>query len=124
MWTLEAKTEVAYYRWETAEGKRPDEFTLLRRRGGAISLGGAFLSTLERVMGIRGGCSQPSNTTPSDTQGNIVPTENTRGIQPLAVLMEYIQGTPLADIEASQPYRPQSCNKMYNCRLRKVQDIL
>jgi len=27
-------------------------------------------------------------------------------------------------LDSEQPYRPQSCNKMYNCRLRKVQDIL
>jgi hypothetical protein len=37
---------------------------------------------------------------------NLVPPENTRGIQLLAILMEYIQGTPLTDIEAAKSNTP------------------
>ena len=38
--------------------------------------------------------------------GNVVPRANARGIEPLAILMEYIHGTSLADIEVGKVNLP------------------
>jgi hypothetical protein len=64
-------------------------------------------------MGIRGGSSLSRLTSLQGTvipefygSGNVVLPENTRGIRLLAIIMEYIQGTPLADIEAGKANTP------------------
>ena len=118
LWTLEAETEAAHYRQEIGEGKRPDDFTVDLLYGDEEAepylweehfyrlLKEAWESeadALSRLTSLQG------TVVPKFYgSGNIVPEANTRGIQPFAILMEFIQGTPLADIEVGKVNPPPS----------------
>ena len=133
LWTLEAETNAAHYRQEIAEGKRPDDFTvdllyddeeaepylweehfyrLLKESRESEADAFSRLTSLQGTVVPK-----------SYGLGNIVPPENTRGIQPLAVLMEYIPGTPLADAEVGKMNLPPSIFRPLLDAVKKFKDL-
>ena len=116
LWTLEAETAAADYRQEIAEGKRPDDFSVnllyedeeaepylweehfFRLLKESWESEADALSCLTSLQGT---------VIPKFYgSGNVVPRANARGIEPLAILMEYIHGTSLADIEVGKVNLP------------------
>ena len=116
LWTLEAETTAADYRQEIAEGKRSDDFTVGLLYGDEEAEPYLWedhfyrllkesweseVDALSRLTSLQG------TVIPKFYgSGNVVPPENTRGIEPFAVLMEYIHGTPLVDIEVGKVNLP------------------
>ena len=112
LWTLKAETEAAHYRQEIEEGKRPDDFTVNLLYGDEEAesylweehfyrlLKESWQSeadALNRLLPLQG------TVIPKFYgSGIVIPPANTRGIQPPAILMEYIQGMQLADIEVGK----------------------
>jgi len=112
LWTLKAETEAAHYRQEIAEGKRPDDFTVNLLYGDEEAEPYLWEEHFYRLLKESWESEADALNRLSPLQGTVIPKfygpgivipqANTRGIQPLAVLMEYIQGTPLADIEVGK----------------------
>ena len=107
-WSLDAETAAAQYREEVALGKRPDDFTDLlyeKEEAEPYLLEEHFyrflkesyeseVGALGRLKGFQGKVVPKVYGT-----GSVIPPPNTRAIQPLGVLLEYIPGTPLSDLK-------------------------
>jgi len=116
LWTLEAETKAAHYRQDIAEGKRPDDFTkdLLNEDEEAEpyiweehfyrllkECWKSEADALSRLSQLQG-----TSIPKFYESGIVIPSVNTRAIEPFAILMEYIQGTSLADIEVGEVNLP------------------
>jgi serine/threonine protein kinase len=116
LWILEAETEAAHYRQEILEGKRPDDFTVDLLYGDEEGEPYLWEEHFYRLLKDSWESEADAFSRLTSLQGtvipkfygsgNVVPPENTRGIQPLAILMEYVHGTPLANIEAGKVNMP------------------
>jgi serine/threonine protein kinase len=112
VWTLEAEILAARHRQEIVDGKLTDEFTVDLLYGEEEAephfweehffrllkeCWQSEVDALNRLKPLQG-----TIVPKLYGSGNIIPPANTRGIQPLAALIEYIPGTPLADVEAGK----------------------
>jgi serine/threonine protein kinase len=116
LWTLEAETAAADYRQEIAEGKRPDDFSVDLLYGDEEAEPYLWEEHFYRLLKESWESEADALSRLASLQGtvipmfygsgNVVPPASTRGIQPRAILMEYIHGTPLADIEVGKVNLP------------------
>ena len=133
LWTLEAETAAADYRQETAEGKRPDDFTVDLLYGDEEAEPYLWEEHFYRLLKESWESEADALSRLTSLQGtvipkfygsgNVVPPANTRGIQPLAILMEYIHGTPLADIEVGQVNLPPAIFRPLLDAVKRFRDL-
>ncbi|KIK04405.1 hypothetical protein K443DRAFT_675998 [Laccaria amethystina LaAM-08-1] len=108
-WTLDAESAAAQYREDVAQGKRPDDFTvdLLYEEEEAEPylweerfyrlLKESYESEVDALGRLE---SFQGTVVPKVfVTGSVIPPPNTRAIQPLGILIEYIPGIPLSDLE-------------------------
>ena len=107
-WIFDAEAAAAQYREDVAQGKRPDDFTvdLLYEEEAEPYLWEEHFYRLlkesyESEVGALGrlGSLQGMVVPKLFATGSVIPPPNTRAIQPLGVLMEYIPGIPLSDLK-------------------------
>ena len=133
LWTLKAETEAAHYRQEIAEGKRPDDFTVNLLYGDEEAEPYLWEEHFYRLLKESCESEEDALSRLSPLQGSeipkfygsgiVIPPANTRGIQPLAILMEYIQGTPLADIEVGKVNLPPSIFQPLLDAVKRFRDL-
>ena len=133
LWTLEAETEAAKYRQEITEGKRPDNFTVDLLYGDERAEPYLWEEHFYRLLKESWESEADALSHLLPLQGTVIPKfygsaivippANTRGIQPLAILMEYIQGTPLADIEVGKVNLPPSIFRPLLDAVKRFRDL-